>query len=65
MTRHFKTLKVYKPLGAAKGDILVQNDQSATELGMDSLVEQGFFQELTQDEAVSESKSQHPEDWAL
>ena len=51
MTRHFLTLKDCATLGRC-GDVILQSDKSAAEIGMDELVEKGFFRELTAEEAA-------------
>jgi hypothetical protein len=59
MTKSFLTLKAYKLLGAKKGNLLLQEEQSAQELKMSELVEQGYFKELTEEESLAIYKSQN------
>lgn len=58
MTKSFLTLKAYKPLGAEKGNLILQSEKSAEELEMSKLVEQGYFKELTDEESLIIYKAQ-------
>jgi hypothetical protein len=52
MTRSFLALKEYKPLGACKGHLIIQSEDSSKEFGMDGLIKKGFFKELTDEESL-------------
>jgi len=58
MTISFVALKAYKPLGASKGDLLVQSEDSADELKMSELVGLGYFKEVSEVESLEIYKQQ-------
>jgi hypothetical protein len=53
MTKSFLTLKEYLPLGASKGDLLLQSEESAKKYNMDKLIEDGFFREVSESESLT------------
>lgn len=53
MTRAFEALKNYPRLNAKIGDQIIMGEDDAIEEGLDDLIEQGFFKEQTEEEALT------------
>lgn len=58
MTHAIIALKDCNEITAAKGDLLILNDKSFEELNLKSLILEGFFKELSEDEAFKIYKKQ-------